>query len=108
MVYVWQQNEALFIALGKAGLASQALEKFSEFFTQFHMAAQNLSKLDERQQYLVYYLAGGVYMVLKKWFENEMNTPVELLTDLFKKAAGNIDQIAEEYIKNDDRKADSQ
>ncbi len=38
-------------------------------------------------------------MVLNKWFENEMSTPVELLTDLFKKAANNIYAIAEEYIE---------
>ncbi len=63
------------------------------------MRAQNLTELDEKHQYLVYYLAGGVYMVLNKWFENEMSTPVELLTDLFKKAANNINAIAEEYIE---------
>ncbi len=100
LVYVWQRNDALFKALLKAGLGLQALEKLSEFFSLFHMKAQNLQELDEYHQSLVYYLAGGVYMVLKKWFENEMNTPVEIITDIFKKAAGHIDHISEAYIKN--------
>lgn len=98
LIYVWQQNEALFRALQKAGLALQALEKLSEFFILFHMKAQNLQELDKKHQYLVYYLAGGVYMVLNKWFENEMNTPIEIITDIFKKSANNINEIAEGYI----------
>lgn len=100
LVNIWQRNEALFKALHKAGLSFQVLEKLSEFFSQFHMKAQKLQELDDKHQYLVYYLAGGVYMVLNKWFENEMNFPIELLTDLFKKAARNTSQIAEEYIDN--------
>ena len=99
LVYVWQRNEPLFKALQKAGLTFQALEKLSEFFSMFHMKIQNLQELDEKHQYLVYYLSGGVFMVLNKWFENQMKVPIELLTDLFKKAAKNINQIAEEYIE---------
>ncbi len=98
LVYVWQRNEALFKALQKAGLGLQALEKLSEFFSLFHMKAQNLQELDVYHQSLVHYLAGGVYMVLKKWFENEMNTPIDIITDIFNKAARHIDSIAEEYI----------
>ncbi len=97
LVYVMQGNEALFKALQKAGLAFQALEKLSELFSKVHMKAQNLQELDEKHQYLVYYLAGGVFMVLNKWFENEMTSSIELLSDLFKKAARNIDQIGAEY-----------
>lgn len=100
LVYLWQQNEEIFKALQKAGLSFKALEKLSEFFTLFHMKIQNIQKLDERHQYLVYYLAGGVFMVLNKWFENDMNTSPELLTELFKKAANQVNQIAEEYIKS--------
>ncbi len=100
MVNLWQRNETLFKALQKAGLAFQVLEKFTEIFSLFHMKVQNLEELDEKHQYLVYYLSGGVYMVLNKWFENEMNTPVELLTDLFTKAAENINQTAKEYIES--------
>jgi hypothetical protein len=37
-------------------------------------------------------------MVLNKWFENDLQFPVELLTDLFKRAANNVDHIAAEYI----------
>ena len=97
LIYIWQRNEALFKALQKAGLAFQTLEKLSELFSQFHMKAQNLQELDDKQQYLVYNLAGGIFMVLNKWFENDMSFPIESLTDLFKKAARNIDQAAEEY-----------
>ncbi|PKL36002.1 MAG: hypothetical protein CVV44_17420 [Spirochaetae bacterium HGW-Spirochaetae-1] len=100
LVYVWQRNEALFKALLKAGLGLQALEKLSEFFSLFHMKVQHIQELDEYHQSLVHYLAGGVYMVLKKWFENEMNTPIEIITDIFKKAANNINQIASEYIQS--------
>jgi len=99
LVYVWERNGALFKALQKAGLALQALEKISEFFSLFHMKAQNLQELDENHQYLAYFLGGGVYMVLKRWFDNEMDIPIETLTDLFKKAARHIDLIAEEYIE---------
>ena len=98
LVYVWQKNEALFRALQKAGLQFQVLEKLSEMFYHFHMKAQHLHELDDKQQYLVYYLAGEVFMVLNKWFDNKMDFPIESLTDLFKKAASNIDHIAEEYI----------
>jgi AcrR family transcriptional regulator len=98
LIEVWQENMALFKALQKAGLAFQALGKLSDFFTQLHMQAQGLHELDDRHQYLVYYLAGGVYTVLYKWVENDMDFPVELLTDLFKRAARNVDQIGIEYI----------
>ncbi len=100
LIYLWQRNEALFKALLKAGLGLQALEKLSGFFSLFHMKAQHLQELDEYHQCLVHYLAGGVYMVLKKWFENGMNTPFEIIADVFKKAAMNIDKISEEYIKS--------
>ncbi len=99
LVILWQQNVAVFKALQKSGLAFQTLEKLSEFFSLFHMKIQNIQELDNKQQYLAYYLAGGVFMVLNKWIENEMNTPIELLTDLFKKAANHINQISKEYIK---------
>jgi len=99
LIYLWQQNEVIFRALQKAGLDYQVMEKLSHLFTRFHMKAQNLSELDDRHQYLVYYLSGGVFMVLNKWFENDLKFPVELLTDLFKRAAGNVDQIAAEYIR---------
>jgi len=98
LILLWQENEVVFRALKKAGLDYQVMEKLSHLFTRFHMKAQNLKELDERHQYLVYYLAGGVFMVLNKWFENDMKFPMELLTDLFRKAADNIDQIAVGYI----------
>jgi len=98
LILLWQENEVVFRALKKAGLDYQVMEKLSHLFTRFHMKAQYLKELDERHQYLVYYLAGGVFMVLNKWFENDMKFPMELLTDLFRKAADNIDQIAVGYI----------
>ncbi len=98
MVSIWKQNRTLFKALIKAGLSLQALEKLSEFFSLFHMKVQKLEKLDEYNQCLVYYLAGGVYMVLNKWFENEMKTPsIEIITDIFNKAACQIDKMTKEY-----------
>lgn len=100
MIKLWQQNEALFKGLQKAGLAFHALEKFTEIFSLLHMKVQKLQKLDEKHQYLVAYLSGGVYMVLNRWFENEMNTSIDLLTDLFKRAAENINQIAHGYLES--------
>ena len=100
MIHLWQGNETLFKALQKADLSFQALEKFTEIFSLLHMKVQKLQRLDEKHQYLVAYLSGGVYMVLNKWFKNDMNTPVELLSDLFTKAAENINQIAKEYIES--------
>jgi AcrR family transcriptional regulator len=97
LILLWQQNEVVFRALKKAGLDYQVMEKLSHLFTRFHMKAQNLRELDDKQQFLVYYLAGGVFMVLNKWFENDMKFPMKLLTDLFKKAANSVDEIAEEY-----------
>lgn len=99
LIYLWQRNQTIFRAMQKAGLEYQAMEKLSILFTRFHMRAQNLKELDDKHQYLVYYLSGGVFMVLNKWFENDMKFSVELLTDLFKRAANNVDQIAAEYIK---------
>ena len=98
MVSVWQKNRTLFKALQKAGLSLQVLEKLSGFFSLFHMKVQNLKKLDEYNQCLVYYLSGGVYMVLNKWFEGEMKTPhIEVITDIFNKAACQIDKMAKEF-----------
>lgn len=99
LIYLWQRNETIFRALQKAGLEYQAMERLSSLFTRVHMKAQNLKELDDKHQYLVYYLSGGVFMVLNKWFENDMKFSVELLTDLFKRAANNVDQIGAEYIK---------
>jgi AcrR family transcriptional regulator len=106
LVNVWQRNEAIFKALQKAGLAHKALEKLSEYTAIFHMKAQNLQELDDRHQYLVYFIAGGVYMVLNKWFENEMNTSRGILTDLFQKVAKHIYQIADEYIDSSEPSED--
>ena len=100
LILLWQQNEVVFRALKKAGLDYQVMEKLSHLFTRFHMKAQNLRELDDKQQFLVYYLAGGVFMVLNKWFENDMKFPMKLLTDLFKKAANSVDEIAEEYKRD--------
>jgi AcrR family transcriptional regulator len=97
MLELWQKNEALFRALQKAGLAFQALERFTEIFTMLHMKIQGLEELDEKHRYLVYYLSGGVYMVLNKWLEGGMTFPLESMTDLFKRAAENINQIGREY-----------
>lgn len=97
LILLWQQNEVVFRALKKAGLDYQVMEKLSHLFTRFHMKAQNLRELDDKQQFLVYYLAGGVFMVLNKWFENDMKFPTEQLTDLFRRAADNVDQIARDY-----------
>ncbi len=100
MINLWQQNEALFRALQKAGLIFQALDKFTEIFSLLHMRVQNLQELDEKHKYLVYYLSGGVYMVFNKWFLNGMDLPIDLLTDLFKKAAENVNRIAREYMES--------
>ena len=97
LIFIWQENEAIFKALQKAGLSLHALDKLTEIFNLFHMKIQNLQQLDEYHQYLVYNLTGGIYNVLNKWFENEMNTPTEIIAELFIKAARNIDQLAKEY-----------
>lgn len=99
LIFLWQQNEVIFRALKKAGLDYQVMEKLSHLFTRFHMKAQNLEKLDDKQQHLVYYLSGGVFMVLNKWFENDRKFPSDQLADLFRRAAKNVDQIAREYSK---------
>ena len=99
LISLWQRNEVIFRALKKAGLDYQVMEKLSHLYTRFHMKAQNLQELDDRHRFLVYYLSGGVFMVLNKWFEDDMKFPVEQLTDLFMKAADNVDQIAREYAR---------
>jgi AcrR family transcriptional regulator len=99
LISLWQSNKVVFKALKKAGLDYQVMEKLSHLFTRFHMRAQNLHELDDRQQFLVYYLSGGVFMVLNKWFESDLKFPVELLADLFRRAASNVDHIAAEYIR---------
>jgi len=99
LIYLWQRNEKIFRALQKAGLDYQVMEKLLHLFTRFHMKAQNLMELNDKHQFLVYYLSGGVFMVLNKWFENDMKFPVDQLTDLFRRAAKNVDQIAGEYTR---------
>lgn len=94
-----QRNKALFKAMQKAGLGLQTLEKLSVVNTLFHMKVQNLQELDQYQQYLVYYLAGGVYNVFNKWFENEMDIPTELLSAILKKGANHISQDDKEYLE---------
>jgi AcrR family transcriptional regulator len=95
-----QQNRELFKALQKAGLGLQTLEKISNVNILFHMKAQNLQELDEYQRYLVYYLAGGVFNVFRKWFEDEMSTSVDILTVLLKTGANHISQDENEYLKS--------
>jgi AcrR family transcriptional regulator len=94
-----QRNKALFKALQKASLGLQTLEKLSVVNSLFHMKVQNLQELDQYQQYLVYYLAGGVYNVFNKWFENEMDIPAEILSALLKKGANHISQDEKEYME---------
>lgn len=97
LISLWQRNDVVFKALHKAGLDYQVMEKLTHLFTRFHMKAQDLDELDDKHQYLVYYLSGGVFLVLNKWFENDMKFPVKQLTDLFRRAANNVDQVAREY-----------
>jgi AcrR family transcriptional regulator len=94
-----QRNKALFKALQKASLGLQTLEKLSVVNSLFHVKVQNLQELDQYQQYLVYYLAGGVYNVFNKWFENEMDIPAEILSALLKKGANHISQDEKEYME---------
>lgn len=100
LINMLQQNAALFKALQKAGLIREVLDKFAENSIMIHKKAHNLRELDAKHQNLVFYHAGGVYMVLYKWLENDMKTPTNVLTDLFKKVVKNINLITKEYIES--------
>lgn len=97
LVYMCQQNKALFRAFQKAGLSLQAQDKLSEFFLIFHKNTQKIGELDEYNRYLVYNLVGGIFMVLSKWLEDDMNTPIGIIIDIFRKDADYINTLAKDY-----------
>ena len=97
LVNAFQENEEFFTALLKADLQHKELTKFSECIARFYMKEKNPQELSENHLYQIYFIVGGLYMVLFKWNECNMNTPAETIIKIMQKSARHINLILEEY-----------
>lgn len=95
LVNAFEENEAFFTALLNAGLQHRALTQFSEYIGQFYAKQKNYQELDERNQYRIHFIVGGIYMVLFKWNECNMDTPTETIITIMQKSAKHINLIIE-------------
>lgn len=100
LVLAFQENEKFFTAILNAGLQHKALTQFAEYIGRFYLKKEDYQELDKIQQYRIHYIVGGIYMVLFKWHECNMNTPSETIIDIMQKSTKHIDLILEEYTKN--------
>lgn len=97
LVNAFQENEELFTALLKADLQHKVLTKFSEYIARFYMQGKNDQEVNENYLYSIYFIVGGIYMVLFKWNEGNMDTPVEAIINILQKSTRHINLIIEDY-----------
>ncbi|QUI25335.1 TetR/AcrR family transcriptional regulator [Vallitalea pronyensis] len=97
LVKAFEENEVFFTALLNAGLQHKALTQFSEYIGRFYAKEKNYQELDERNQYRIHFIVGGIYMVLFKWNECNMDTPTETIITIMQKSAKHINLIIEEH-----------
>ena len=97
LVNAFQENKEFFDALLKSKLQHEMLTKFSERIARFYTKAKNHQELNENYLYWIYYIVGGIYMVLFKWNQRNMDTPAETIIKLMQKSARHINLIIEEY-----------
>ncbi|MBP7736408.1 MAG: TetR/AcrR family transcriptional regulator [Spirochaetes bacterium] len=84
LLRIWKENKKLFLALQGAGLIHKTLERFSQYalMLQKHLDTRS-GKKSVHHAYAAHFIAGGTYMVLSKWFQDNMKVPVEEMGDLF-------------------------
>ncbi len=97
LVIAFQENEEFFSALLKAELQHKELTKFSECIARFYIKEKKHQQLSENHLYRICFIVGGIYMVLFKWNESNMNTPAETIIEILQKSARHIYLILEEY-----------
>ena len=100
LVNAFQEKEEFFTALLKSGLQHKALTKFSERIAGFYMKGKNYQELSENDQYRIHFIVGGIYMVLFKWNECNMDTPTETIIKIMQKSTRQINLIIEEYTND--------
>lgn len=100
LVIAFQENEEFFTAILNAGLQHKALTKFAECIAKFYLKGKEYQELDETHQYRIHFIVGGIYMVLFKWNECNMNTPTETIINIMQKSTKHIDLILDEYTEN--------
>lgn len=84
LLEIWKENKKIFLALQKAGLAHLTLERFSQYaiMLQKHLD-KNSDKKTMKPPYIAHFVAGGTYMVLSKWFQENMKVSVDDMGTLF-------------------------
>ena len=97
LVNAFQENEEFFDALLKSKLQHEMLTKFSECIARFYMKEKNHQELRDNYLYWIYFIVGGIYMMLFKWNERNMDTPAETIIKIMQKSARHINLIIEEY-----------
>lgn len=97
LVNAFQENEEFFAALLKSELQHKVLTKFSECIAKFYMKGNKVQELSENHQYWIHFIVGGIYMVLFKWNERNMDTPTETIIKIIQKSTRQINLILEEY-----------
>jgi AcrR family transcriptional regulator len=79
---VWRKNKTLFDAMQKAGIIYKAADRFDEYALRIKRLTAKDGELAIDSTYAIHFFAGGTYMVLKKWQQSDMKTPVNDLVDL--------------------------
>lgn len=97
LVNAFQENEEFFTALLKAELQHRELTKFSDYIVRFYMKGKDHQELSKNYQYWIHFIVGGMYMVLFKWNESNMDTPAETIIKIMQRSARHIDSIIDEY-----------
>ncbi len=84
LLRIWKENNKLFLALQDAGLTHKTLERFSQYaiMLQKHFDKSG-GKKSIHHTYAAHFIAGGTYMVLSKWFQENMKVPVDEMGILF-------------------------
>lgn len=84
LLEIWKENKKIFLALQKAGLIHMTLERFSQYalMLQKHLD-DSTGKKSLQLTYAAHFIAGGTYMVLSKWFQENMKVPADEMGNLF-------------------------
>jgi len=88
---VWRKNKTLFDAMQKAGIIDKAADRFDDYALRIKRLTAKDEELDVDSMYAIHFFAGGTYMVLKKWQQSDMKTPVDDLVSLL---AANFESLS--------------
>lgn len=83
---IWKKNRVLFMAMQKANINHKILDRFDEYALRIKKIASGNKELSTKSLFAIHFFAGGAYMVLNNWLENNMETPTTELSELLKES----------------------